>query len=122
MNRRNSWGVGVAAVMAIGAMILNLYSAQPVLGGPVRLKISAKEFAFTPKILNASAGLVQFVVTNTGTVEHSFVSDELKIKSGPIKAGRTVTITANATPGTYKVYCDIPGHKELGMVAALSAK
>ena len=50
------------------------------------------------------------------------MSNELKVKSGPIKPGQSMTITATAKPGTYKFYCDIPGHKELGMVATVTAK
>ena len=121
MNRRN-WFV-VASVIALGiGGVAGLQSAQPALGGTSQIKITAKEFAFTPKTVSATAGPVKFVVTNTGAVEHSFVSDELRVKSGPIKPGQTMTITATAKPGTYKFYCDIPGHKELGMVATVTAK
>lgn len=121
MNRRN-WFV-VASVIALGTgVVAGLQSAQPALGGTSEVKITAKEFGFTPKIVGTAAGSVQFVVTNTGAVEHSFVSDELKVKSGPIKPGQSMTITATAKPGTYKFYCDIPGHKELGMVATVTAK
>ncbi len=123
MNRRNPWVAIVPAVIALGAALaVGLHPAQPVLGGTAQIKVTAKEFVFTPKTITASAGSVQFVVTNTGAVEHSFVNDVLKVKSGPIKPGQTVTITATAKPGTYKFYCDVPGHKEIGMTATLTAK
>jgi plastocyanin len=121
MNSRN-W-LGAALVIALGiAVLIGLHSPQPVLGGMIQLKITAKEFVFAPKTLTAAAGPVQFLVTNTGVVEHSFVSDVLKVKSGPIKPGQTMAITATTKPGTYKFYCDIPGHKELGMVVTITAK
>lgn len=110
--------------------ILGLVVAGLVMGGlgpspaasAVQAKVAAKEFAFLPKALTVPAGTVQFVVTNTGTIEHTFVVDALKVKSPPIKPGQTVTLTATARPGTYQVYCDIPGHKEIGMVGVLTVR
>lgn len=122
--KNTKWWVATSVIALGAAVAVGLHPARPALGGSgaAQIKVTAKEFVFTPKVVSTSAGQVQFVVTNTGTIEHTFVSDELKIKSRPIKPGQTVTITATAKPGTYKFYCDIPGHKEIGMTATLTAK
>jgi uncharacterized cupredoxin-like copper-binding protein len=65
---------------------------------------------------------VQFVVTNAGAVEHTFVIDALKVKRPTIKPGQAATVSVNLKPGSYQVYCDVPGHKELGMVSTISVK
>lgn len=120
--KSTEWWVAASVIALGGAVAVGLHPAQPVLGGSPPVKVIAKEFAFTPKAVTTSAGTVQLVVTNTGAIEHTFVIDELKVKTGPIKPGQTVTITATAKPGTYKFYCDVPGHKEIGMTATLTAK
>lgn len=46
-------------------------------------------------------------------------SDDLEVAHAP--AGQTVTATFSIDqPGTYEVYCSVPGHREAGMVATLS--
>ncbi len=121
MGNKRWWAI--AGVIALGVVVgVVLHPAQQALGGSAQVKVVAKEFAFAPKAITTPAGTVQFVVTNTGAIEHTFVIDELKVKTGPIKPGQTVTITATAKPGTYKFYCDVPGHKEIGMTATLTAK
>lgn len=115
------WWAAASVAVAIAAVV-SLPATEPALGGSPPIKVVAKDFLFSPKVITGTTGTVQFVVTNNGTIEHSFVSDELKVKSGLIKPGKTVTITAAAKPGTYKFYCDIPGHKEIGMVATFTVR
>ncbi|HYM69927.1 MAG TPA: cupredoxin domain-containing protein [bacterium] len=91
-------------------------------GAPATVQIGAKEFAFTPKTVTVGSGVARFVITNGGTVEHDFVIDALKTKSPLIKPGQTVTVLVTLKPGTYQVYCDVPGHKELGMVLSIVVK
>lgn len=110
-----------ALVLAAGTALWG-YSTITAAGGAAQERIVAKEFSFTPKALVASSGQVRFQVTNSGAIEHSFVIDALKIKSGLIKPGQTVTFTATAKPGTYVVYCDVPGHRDIGMIAQLTVK
>jgi uncharacterized cupredoxin-like copper-binding protein len=95
---------------------------QHAAGKTVQQKVTAKEFAFTPKAITVDDGTVQFVVTNAGATEHTFVIDALGVKSRPIRPAETVVLTATALKGTYVIYCDIPGHKEAGMVATLAVR
>ncbi len=121
MGSRRWWII--VGVIATGVVVgVGLHPAQQALGGSAQIKVVAKEFAFAPKAITVPTGTVQFVVTNTGAVEHSFVIDALKVKSQTITPGKTVTFTAIVKAGTYQVYCDVPGHKDIGMVATLAAK
>jgi uncharacterized cupredoxin-like copper-binding protein len=120
MDRKAWWAFTIVA-LSIGVAV-GLHPTQPALGGGSQTKITAKEFTFSPKTITAPAGTVQFVVTNAGAVEHTFVIDALKVKSPTIKPGQAATVSVNLKPGSYQVYCDVPGHKELGMVSTISVK
>ena len=60
---------------------------------------------------------------NTGASPHNFSVDKLNI-SVDLPAGETkqVTIPADTAPGDYEFYCNVPGHKEAGMVGTLTVQ
>jgi nitrite reductase (NO-forming) len=110
----------VAWVVALGVVVLAATAAGAA--APYKVHITLKEFAFVPKTITVPAGPVQLSATNAGTVEHTLVIPALKVKSPPIKPGQTWTVTLTIPKGTYQGYCDVPGHKELGMVLTVVAK
>lgn len=59
-------------------------------------------------------------VVNAGFLEHNFTVDELGIAQDLTSEPVTVTIPADAAPGTYEFYCSVPGHREQGMVGTLT--
>jgi len=75
-----------------------------------------------PIVVIAAAG-TKISLPNTGASPHNFSIDKLGIKVD-MPAGQTVetTIPGNAAPGDYEFYCDVPGHKEAGMVGTLTIK
>ena len=90
--------------------------------------VTATEFQFAPNKFDATVGQkITFNLTNKGTVEHTFVvlgldgsQELLKIDTQPGE-----TKSGDFTPkaaGTYKVQCDIAGHKEAGMTGEVNAK
>lgn len=111
----------VLSTLAAAAAVLLL----PYLGlgaaPPVRL--AAKEFQFTPKDLAAYAGGVTFVVQNQGAIEHNLVvaapEGNAVAQIAIIEPGETTVLQASLPPGTYTLYCNLPGHKDAGMVATL---
>lgn len=61
-----------------------------------------------------------FEFVNKGAAEHNFVVDALEILVQPAPgATETVTIPADAAPGEYEFYCNIPGHLAAGMKGTL---
>lgn len=60
-------------------------------------------------------------VNNPGVLAHDFTVDEFGIED-PLAGGAqtTVTIPADAAPGTYTFYCSVPGHREQGMEGTLT--
>jgi uncharacterized cupredoxin-like copper-binding protein len=83
-----------------------------------------KEWQIIPARLTVKAGRVRFVVKNQGTVDHGFEVEGpgLEEEIDPFPPGRTRTLELDLAPGTYEVYCQVPGHKELGMKGELIFK
>ena len=61
---------------------------------------------------------VTFVLPNEGVTLHNFAIDALGI-SVDQAPGETYETVINAPPGEYEFYCNVPGHKEAGMVGTL---
>lgn len=79
-------------------------------------------FAFDPNTLTAQVGQAVTVnLKNAGVLEHNLVIDELNVSAGPIQGGQSseVTFTPSAA-GSFSYYCNVPGHREAGMVGTLT--
>src|SRR5579872_1042453 len=77
------------------------------------ITIQAYEFSFTLSASSAPAGIINFVVTNTGTQEHDF---SIAGHGTPtLEPGQTATLTVNLAAGTYNYACTIGEHASFGM-------
>ena len=80
------------------------------------LSIEAREFSLSPGDLHAAAGSVAIQYKNAGAIQHTLVIDGVAgFKLDVPKAGDVDTATVKFEPGTYTLYCDIPGHRGAGM-------
>lgn len=90
--------------------------AQP----PANLEIDMIDINFNPKELTIPANTdVTINLKNSGAATHNFNLEAQGIHSGDYTSGQTGTIVINLPPGDYEYQCDIPGHKEAGMVGTL---
>lgn len=115
----------ITAVFSVGLAVRAVQRADKIENSPAAaaggssqpVKVALTEFAFTPKAITVAAnGSVE--LTNGGTTSHDFTV--AGINSGNIEAGDSKTVSlAGLEPGDYEVICNIPGHKEAGMVASL---
>ncbi len=64
---------------------------------------------------------VKVTLPNQGAAPHDFSIDALGI-SVTVNPGETGEVTINAPAGEYEYYCNIPGHKEAGMVGKLTVQ
>ena len=109
---------------------------------PRQVAVLAQGFRFTPGTLELTYQQpVRLLLRNPDTVEHDFQVDTFPMKAGSGGSGHQHAPVGNAgsetlhvhaaagressltfTPlarGEFAVYCTIPGHKDLGMVATL---
>jgi uncharacterized cupredoxin-like copper-binding protein len=116
----------IASIFLFGAML----SAVAVFGvekseakaettAGVTVNVQEKEYKITLSTATVKAGTVTFDVRNVGKIPHN-----LTLPGGQhtqnIQPGRDQKLTATLKKGSYTLYCSIPGHRQLGMVAKLT--
>jgi uncharacterized cupredoxin-like copper-binding protein len=89
-------------------------------------QVKVMDFNFKPKAISVSSGKVVFFLVNSGPSAHDMLvadsTGKTLARSSLVQPGDTFTFTiANLPPGTYEFYCDVPGHKDAGMVGTLTA-
>lgn len=79
--------------------------------------VSETEFKITLPKSTLAAGSYSFEVKNDGKIEHDLVvqGNGVDQKTPTIPPGKSATLKVDLKPGTYDVYCSIPGHKQAGM-------
>ncbi len=112
----------VVAALVVAAMVLTACggSSAGSGGGSQNITVTATEFKFDPATITVKAGdKVTLTLNNKGTLEHTFVQPDLNINL-KAAAGQSASTTFTATKaGSYQVVCDVPGHKEAGMVGTI---
>jgi uncharacterized cupredoxin-like copper-binding protein len=97
--------------------------ATPVTDGEpaaaASVEVVSFDIYFEPAELTIPANTdVTVALPNEGVILHNFSIDELGIDVD-IEPGETQEAAINAAPGEYEYYCNVPGHKEAGMVGTL---
>jgi plastocyanin len=80
---------------------------------------------FDATSLSAKAGKVTINFTNQASLEHNVTvasSSGAVLGATPTFQGGAKTLAVNLTPGTYKYYCSVPGHRQAGMEGTLVVK
>ena len=88
-------------------------TAAPATSVPV----SETEFKITMPKTTLAAGSYSFEVANDGKIDHDLViqGNGVDEKTPTIAPGKSAILDVELKPGTYDVYCSIPGHKQAGM-------
>ena len=79
-------------------------------------------FRYDPATLTAQVGqVINVTLDNEGVLEHNFVIQEMNVSLGPVAGGQAASGSFTpVTAGAYEYYCDVPGHREAGMVGTLT--
>jgi FtsP/CotA-like multicopper oxidase with cupredoxin domain len=140
--KADGWSIGVF-VLAAMAMILSLFgvglgiravnesgsggSSSSASSGSTSAPVTAttvhlSEFKIEPGQVDATTG-AGIDVMNMGTTAHNLAVEGSSVASPMIDAGKTGHLDLSSLkPGTYTLVCQVPGHKEAGMTAALNLK
>jgi len=97
-------------------------STQSTTSAPKAVTATETEFKIALPSSTIAAGSYSFDVKNDGKIEHDFVikGNGVDEKTPTIGAGESATLDVDLKPGTYDVYCSIPGHKQAGMDVKLT--
>lgn len=113
-----------AAIIAVGVAFraIDEHDAIAAAGGAragaARVEVSLSEFMIMPGPLSAAAGST-LAVTNEGAVAHNLSVADL-ITPDLASGDQAELDVSGLAPGTYAIFCAIPGHKELGMETTLT--
>ncbi len=104
----------IAATAAVGAG-----SASAV---PSSISVWEREWHVTLSTPSRPHGTITFYVTNYGQDPHDVAVRRGNVqyaKTARIPPGGHLTLTLRLKPGTYLVFCAIPGHRAAGMATTL---
>jgi uncharacterized cupredoxin-like copper-binding protein len=107
---------------------------SPATAGAVSVKLG--EMFVRPSVTQAAAGKVTFHVQNTGTLVHEMIVGKAPIR-GPLatgkmsettsvgevaelKPGTTGSVKLSLKPGSYILFCNVPGHFAAGQHVAFT--
>jgi glucose/arabinose dehydrogenase/plastocyanin len=94
-------------------------AGSPPPGGEA-LTVTMVDIAFDPTELTIPADTPATVsLPNNGAALHNFSIDELSV-SVDVEPGQSGQAEVNGPAGTYEYYCNVPGHREAGMVGTLT--
>lgn len=81
------------------------------------VNVVISDFKFSLGPTTAHAGIVTFVVANTGSNPHDFAITVAghQYKTSLLQSGAWESLTVKLQPGTYDYICSVPGHDMLGM-------
>jgi len=116
----------IACLVLFAAMIsaVEVFGAEseakgaPEAAGAV-VQVQEKEFKITLSTAKVAHGTVTFDVKNVGKVPHNLAVQGGK-STPDIDAGGSARLTVTLKPGSYTLYCSVPGHRQLGMVTKLT--
>jgi nitrous-oxide reductase len=84
------------------------------------IEVIGNQFRFDPPAISiSSSGPVTVRLANPDVVEHDWTIDELEVSIHAPVGGSGEATLSGVAPGTYQVYCTIPGHAAAGMVGTL---
>lgn len=112
----------VAALVVVGCAGDGSPDATPIgsSGSNETLTVAAEDIGFPEATFYAEAGSVGVTYRNDGRIRHTLLIEgvqgfELDVSAnGDVDQG-----SVDLEPGRYTLYCDVPGHREAGMVATL---
>jgi uncharacterized cupredoxin-like copper-binding protein len=114
------------SAFAVGASLVSLIPSSPATTGvsvadlaglPAVVSAGTK---FSPTELRASVGeTVALRLQNSDSQRHYFDIDELNVHVAMPASTDALALFRPSAPGTYTFYCQVPGHREAGMVGTL---
>lgn len=116
----------LVAVLALGVLAACGGGGGGAAAKEITVELGANgEWKFNPEVIEVAKGeKVKVNLVNKDAAQpHSFVVAALNAKSTQVPANSTgsVEFTANQT-GEFELICDVPGHKEAGMVGKIVVK
>jgi plastocyanin len=114
--------------LALGAVALAVVSpVGSAARAPERVQVVEREFTLTLSRLSVRSGPALVNVVNLGQDSHDLVlvrraRGAKTVRTKVVAPHGTAEVALNLGPGRYDLYCSLPGHRKLGMHAALAVR
>jgi uncharacterized cupredoxin-like copper-binding protein len=90
-------------------------ASAPPSSQATKVNVSESEFKIVLPSTSLKAGKITFTVKNVGKIPHDLAVKGTSFKTSLIQPGGTATLAATLKPGSYELYCTVPGHEAAGM-------
>jgi uncharacterized cupredoxin-like copper-binding protein len=90
-------------------------TTTPAKPAATKVPVSETEFKITLASTNLKAGELTFEAKNDGKIPHDLAIKQTGDKTKLIQPGGTAELKVTLKPGTYELYCTVPGHEAAGM-------
>ena len=113
-----------ASTVALGIGRIHRLVLPPPEALPNALSVDEDEWYVIPSKTVVASGPVTFRIFNRGEDDHDFavVDSAGNLKAIELAPGANGEIVADLAPGVHKIWCTLPGHEALGMVAQIEAR
>jgi uncharacterized cupredoxin-like copper-binding protein len=85
-----------------------------------KVPVSETEFKITLGSTSFKAGEITFEVKDDGKIPHDLAIKGTTDKTKEIAPGSNAELKVTLKPGTYVLYCSIPGHEQAGMKQSIT--
>ena len=132
--------LSLALLLGLAVTVAACASAAENIPADVDVAVHMQDYKVILSVATVKAGTVRFGIKNEGSMEHSFElirtdlpfdqlpttgdskakEDSLIKQVKSIAVGKVSVVTADLAAGKYVVICNVAGHYQLGMRAALT--
>ena len=109
----------VLVIGAVGVVAVSGGHGSASAGGSSTVSVTLSEFAITIDPATVPAGKVTLQIHNAGAAEHNVAVPSLGKRTANIAVGGNATLELGDISEALELICEVPGHKESGMVAKL---
>jgi len=100
---------------AVGQTSTQSTTTTPAKPAATKVPVSETEFKIVAGSTDLKAGEITFEAKNDGKLPHDLAIKETGDKTKLIPVGDTAELKVTLKPGTYELYCTVPGHEAAGM-------
>jgi manganese oxidase len=114
-----AWGMAARAESEAKSSRATRTGQQAAGAAKITPTIQLSEYQINPGVINAAVG-DKLKVMDGGSMTHNLAVDGTPLATSMINPGGAAELTLSGlAPGTYTVYCQVPGHRDAGMHAQL---
>jgi plastocyanin len=99
-------------------------AATPAASADVSASVQVLDFKLNPGSLSVTGTTLALSVTNAGPTVHNVTirdaAGDVLFGSKDLREGESETVTHAIAPGTYVLFCSLPGHESLGVKGTLT--